>query len=310
MKRYFTAFMMAWGNFLSIPCPKKIWDNNLKKEMLSLLPIIGLIAGLLEYALCLVMRRFLCPISVSAFFLTLFAFGISGFMHADGFMDCCDAILSRRDLAERQRILKDSRVGAFAVISMILMALGTFAAFFAICEREMATLAISYTVSQKVMTILNPIALIMIPVISRATAGACVLGLKPLQTSQYAENANAEGGASATESATAAVRSKASGRSATTKNNLKRLAIGVLIIFIILLVITIIVAAKISTQAIWIYIFRLIVPTVATLLATRLFAELARRNLGGMSGDIAGFSICMGELIGYIVMAFVLSMLI
>jgi len=294
MKRYFTAFMMAWGNFLSIPCPKKIWDNNLKKEMLSLLPFIGLIAGLLEYALCLAMRRFLLPISVSAFFLTLVAFGISGFMHADGFMDCCDAILSRRDLAERQRILKDSKVGAFAVISMILLALGTFAAFFAICERELATIAISYTVSQKVTTLINPIALISIPVISRATAGACVLGLKPLQTSQYAVDTEAV---------------KAEDKNASAKN-LKRLAIAVLIILAVVLVVTVVLAARISKEAISIFVFRLIVSTVSTLLATRLFAELARKNLGGMSGDIAGFAICMGELVGYIVLAFVMSMLI
>ena len=294
--------MMAWGNFLSIPCPKKIWDNNLKREMLSLLPIIGLIAGLLEYALCLLTRRFLVPISVSAFFLTLFAFGISGFMHADGFMDCCDAILSRRELAERQRILKDPKVGAFAVISMITMALGTFAAFFAICEREMATLAISYTVSQRVMTILNPIALVILPVISRATAGACVLGLKPLQTSQYAEG----GSTSKTQTSPHVEGGNASEK----ESNLKRLAIMVLVILLVVLIITTALSAKISKQTIGIFIFRLIVPTVSTLLATRLFVELARRNLGGMSGDIAGFAICMGELVGYIVLAFVLSMLI
>lgn len=34
-------------------------------------------------------------------------------------MDCCDAILSRRDLRERQRILKDSTCGAFRVIALV-----------------------------------------------------------------------------------------------------------------------------------------------------------------------------------------------
>ena len=276
--------MMAWGNFLSIPCPKKVWDNNLKKEMLSQLPIIGLIAGLLEYGLCYLMWRLSFPISVAAFFLTLLAFGISGFMHADGFMDVCDAVLSRRDLAERQRILKDSRVGAFAVISMILMALGTFAAFFGIYEREVATIAISYTVTAKLMPILNPLALILIPVISRATAGACVLGLKPLETSQYVDKGEKQDAA----------------------KHIRAIAIKALIILLIVLIMTVIISAKISKEAILIFVFRLIVPTVSTLLATRLFVELARRNLGGMSGDIAGFSICMGELVGLIVLAFVL----
>ena len=277
--------MMAWGNFLVIPCPKKVWDNSLKKEMLALLPFIGLVAGVIEYALCYLMWRIGFPMSVSAFFLTLITFGISGFMHADGFMDVCDAVLSRRDLAERQRILKDSRVGAFAVISMILMALGTFAAFFAIAEREVASTVVSYTVSAKLMPIILPLALILIPVVSRATAGSCVLGLAPLETSQYAERE---------------VKGESSGK------HIKALAIRATAIVLLVLILTIVLSAFISKEAILIFVFRLIVPTVVTLLATRLFAELARRNLGGMSGDIAGFSICMGELVGLIVFAIVL----
>lgn len=276
--------MMAWGNFLSLPCPKKVWDVNLKKEMLSLLPIIGLIVGVLEFALCYILWLIHCPVSVAAFFLTLFAFGISGFMHADGFMDVCDAVLSRRDLAERQRILKDSRVGAFAVISMILMALGTFAAFFGIYEREMATVAISYTVSAKLFSILLPLPLIMIPVVSRATAGACVLRLKPMETSQYAEDERINSG-----------------------KYIKTLAITGGAIFIAVLIIMIIVSAIITKEMPGaIFFLRLLVPSVSTLVATRLFVELPRRNLGGMNGDIAGFSICMGELVGLIVMAFML----
>ena len=34
-------------------------------------------------------------------------------------MDCNDAIMSRRPLEERQRILKDSTVGAFAVVTVV-----------------------------------------------------------------------------------------------------------------------------------------------------------------------------------------------
>ncbi len=47
---------------------------------------------------------------------------VTGFLHLDGYMDVCDALLSRRDLATRQKILKDSHCGAFAVICMVLLA--------------------------------------------------------------------------------------------------------------------------------------------------------------------------------------------
>ena len=287
MKEFMTSLMMAWGNFLSIPCPKKVWDQNLKKEMLAKLPIIGLIAGFLAFLLSYILNSLHVPISVSAFFLTLYTFGISGFMHADGFMDCCDAILSRRDLAERQRILKDSRVGAFAVISMILMALGTFSAFFAIQERMFSySVAVSYTVASKILPIVTALPLIMIYVISRATAGSCVLGMEPLKTSQYAESEE--------------------GAEGTKENNTKYintiLVVVLLILFIVMLVVFIL-AMRLSFKSAIIMLVQLLIPTVMTLLVTRVTAGLARRNLGGMSGDIAGFSICMGELIGLITLA-------
>lgn len=47
---------------------------------------------------------------------------VTGFLHLDGYMDVCDALLSRRDLTTRQKILKDSHCGAFAVICMVLLA--------------------------------------------------------------------------------------------------------------------------------------------------------------------------------------------
>ena len=43
--RYITAFFMAWGNFLVIPCPCKLWDSRLNRLMLAFLPEIGALIG-------------------------------------------------------------------------------------------------------------------------------------------------------------------------------------------------------------------------------------------------------------------------
>ena len=51
-------------------------------------------------------------------------------------MDCCDAILSRRDLPTRQKILKDSHVGSFAVVCTIFLMLAAFAAFWDFDAKE------------------------------------------------------------------------------------------------------------------------------------------------------------------------------
>ena len=89
-------------------------------------------------------------------------------MHLDGYMDVCDAVLSRRELATRQRILKDSHCGAFAVIGMVLLALCQWSVF------------LSGSAGESLW------GLLLIPVATRACAGLAVLKLRPMGTSQYA----------------------------------------------------------------------------------------------------------------------------
>ena len=99
---------------------------------------------------------------------------ITGFMHLDGYMDVCDAVLSRRDLETRQRILKDSHCGAFAVICLALLVLCQWAVF----------------LSAEALPLW---ALTLIPAASRACAALAVLTLRPMSTSQY--SAMTRGGA-------------------------------------------------------------------------------------------------------------------
>ena len=44
-------------------------------------------------------------------------------LHLDGFMDCCDALLGGFDRQRRLEILKDSHVGAFAVVGVVCLLL-------------------------------------------------------------------------------------------------------------------------------------------------------------------------------------------
>ena len=85
--------------------------------------------------------------------------------------DCFDTLvsgLSRRELATRQRILKDSHCGAFAVIGMVLLALCQWSVF------------LSGSADESLW------GLLLIPVATRACAGLAVLKLRPMGTSQYA----------------------------------------------------------------------------------------------------------------------------
>lgn len=168
MKTQITAFFMAWGMFLSIPCPCKIWDEKARPWQLVYLPVAGLLVGALWALAAYALGSFDRLPALRAAVLAALPFLLTGFLHLDGFMDCCDAILSRRDLPTRQKILKDSHVGSFAVVCTIFLMLAAFAAFWDFDAKE------------------GWQGLLLLPVFSRFASSFCVFACRPMQTSQYA----------------------------------------------------------------------------------------------------------------------------
>lgn len=248
MKTQTTAFFMAWGMFTSIPCPCKVWDEQARPWQLVYLPFVGLIVGLFWGGAAWALGRFGHFPALGAAVLTALPFFLTGFMHLDGFMDCCDAILSRRDLQTRQKILKDSHVGSFAVVCTIFLMLAIFAVF-------------SDLEPQK-----NWAGLILIPVFSRFSASFCVFSCAPMKTSQYA------GGFQAA------------------KNRKQLTALVVLNLAAALAGLWLLPHAWFTVSALGAEALALLV------------CRGARRNLGGMSGDVSGFSITLGELAGLLLL--------
>ena len=161
---------MAWGNFCSLPCPLKRWDNRAKSLMLGFLPSVGLIIGLLWAVIYFALVYLGFPYLPIVFMVTFLPFALCGFIHLDGFMDCSDAIMSRRPLEERQRILKDSHTGAFAVVSLIFLLLAYYS-----CVSTAVGVGIDF------------VNMVMIVVLSRSVSGIHVLLCKPMKQSQYAQ---------------------------------------------------------------------------------------------------------------------------
>ena len=240
MKKAITGFFMSWGMFCAIPCPLKIWDENAKFYSVVMLPVLGLVIGAVWAAAAFLLSLLGVPQLLSAAILTVCPALISGFIHLDGFMDCCDAILSRRDLAERQRILKDSHTGAFAVISVVilfLLQLGAFADF-----------------AGK-----NVWMLVFLPAAARCGSSIAVLSFQPIGHSGYVK----------------AFESSKTGYKIAAWLILVALAIVPVVIFGVCGLF-----AVISQIAAFLAIF------------------YGRSQLGGMSGDISGYGITIGELAG------------
>ena len=168
MKIYLHAFAMCQSMFCSIPAPQ-IWDEKAKDKMLLFLPIVGLEIGAIWAGLAWLCRLLNLPSMITALVLSAYPYIVTGFIHLDGYMDVTDAVKSWRDLERRREILKDSHVGSFAVIGIVLLMIAQFA-FFASAPADA-----------------NFLILIFVPAVSRCCSSLAVTGLKPMSTSQYAD---------------------------------------------------------------------------------------------------------------------------
>ena len=168
MKTYFHAFAMCQSMFCAIPFPGNLWDEKARDKMLLFLPLVGLEMGLLWAVLAWLCGVLNLSDLVRGLVLSVFPFLAAGFIHLDGYMDVTDAVKSCRSLERRREILKDSHVGAFAVIGIALLLLAQFA-FLAAVPRE-ADWRI----------------LVFVPAVSRCGSSLAVTALKPMNTSQYA----------------------------------------------------------------------------------------------------------------------------
>lgn len=236
------GFFMAWGMFLSIPCPLKLWRESARDKMLCCLPLVGGVVGGV-WALAAYLAGFL-PAPVGAVLVAAAPWLTTGFLHLDGFMDVCDAVLSRRDLAVRQRILKDSHCGAFAVICMVLLAL---------CQWSVAMVGAAVWLPS----------LVLIPVAARCCASLAVLTLRPMTGSQYAAMSHRAVGCMAFPAA--------------------------------------VLAASVAAPLLLWHSFA----PLASALGYALALWYAYRQLDGMSGDISGFALTLGELCGLTILVLV-----
>ena len=237
MKTYLHAFAMCQSMFCAIPCLWKIWDEKAKNKMLLFLPVVGLEIGAIWAAIAWLCRLLNLPALVIGLILCAYPYIVTGFIHLDGYMDVTDAVKSWRDLERRREILKDSHVGSFAVIGIALLLLAQFA-FFA-----------------SVPTNANCLILMFVPAVSRCCSALAVTGLKPMTTSQYAD-----------------------------QKKPKSHIVVLSLMLVIFLAAGFLLCGK--------YGFAL----VGCLAGFGLALRRGYKSLDGMNGDIAGFSLTIGEL--------------
>lgn len=120
------GLVIAFASYTRIPMPQVDWSEENRRWSMCFFPLIGVVVGGLIWlwlALCdgLHIGPFLRGAIGAALPLL-----VTGGIHMDGFMDVTDAMSSWQTKEKRLEILKDSHVGAFAVIAcgayLLLMA--------------------------------------------------------------------------------------------------------------------------------------------------------------------------------------------
>jgi len=113
---FIESLMVALSTYSIIPMPNFEWNERNMKYAICFLPVVGIFCGILLWILSILGG----VLNISSFFVAITAVCIpllvTGGIHMDGFMDTCDALASWQPKERRLEILRDSHVGAFAVI--------------------------------------------------------------------------------------------------------------------------------------------------------------------------------------------------
>lgn len=114
--RVIRSMFIAFSTYSRIPVPQVEWSDENRKYTMCFFPLIGAVIGLLLWGwLWLCAALAIGPVLRGAVG-ALIPLLVTGGIHMDGFMDTSDAMASWQTKERRLEILKDSHVGAFAVI--------------------------------------------------------------------------------------------------------------------------------------------------------------------------------------------------
>jgi adenosylcobinamide-GDP ribazoletransferase len=117
-----TEFWLALSFLTTIPAPAVPFIDGGLGRSAKWFPLVGLILGLILAGSHWLLGQVL-PASVTAVLIIALWAWLTGGLHLDGLADCGDGLLVAANRERRLEILKDSRLGAFGAILLLLFLL-------------------------------------------------------------------------------------------------------------------------------------------------------------------------------------------
>ena len=137
---FLKSILLAFSTFSIIPVPRVDWNEKNMRYMMAAFPLVGAVIAILWAAWFVlgiqIFDFWRKPVSIHLIALgfTLIPVFVTGGIHIDGFMDTCDALSSHASREKKLEILKDSHVGAFAVLGCVIYFLSYFVFSYELCN--------------------------------------------------------------------------------------------------------------------------------------------------------------------------------
>ncbi|MCF6411678.1 adenosylcobinamide-GDP ribazoletransferase [Pseudalkalibacillus salsuginis] len=164
--KYIKGFIINLQFFTMIPIPLEVpMDDDHLEKAVRTFPLLGLFQGL-TYAFLVYILVHWTPFSslAIAFFLWIMMIILTGGIHLDGWMDASDAYFSYCSIERRLEIMKDPRIGAFGVLSVIILLSTKFLFIYEIVTT---------------LTLTSYFAIVFMPFLSRGLMGILLVLVKP-----------------------------------------------------------------------------------------------------------------------------------
>ena len=114
------SLIIAFAMYSKIPMPRADWNDKNMRYAFCWFPVIGLVIGLVELAVFYILTKWQAGSVFRGVCLMAVPLLVTGGIHLDGFMDTMDAFHSYQPREKKLEILKDSHIGAFSVICLVL----------------------------------------------------------------------------------------------------------------------------------------------------------------------------------------------
>ncbi len=151
---------IAIAMYSKIPMPRFDWEEKEMRYAVCFFPLVGVVIGALTCLWFYLADRFSAGSFCLALIGTAIPLLVTGGIHLDGYMDTMDALHSYQPKEKKLEILKDSHVGAFAILMLavwLLLYAGAYTQVFTM--REAGLLGAGFILSRA----LSGIALVTLP---------------------------------------------------------------------------------------------------------------------------------------------------